>query len=209
MSKDKSKDSKKDKKSKKSKKDDLKAQQKEDFKKTKLPEPDEAAQEQARAQAPGNAFPATVKAHYIKDLSIENPHSPYSIAPGMDKPKVNINFGLDYRKLDFEGQDNNYEILVAVNVTAERKSHTAFIIELHYGIVTETLEGLPADKLEPFLLTEIPRYAFPFIRQIIASATAEAGFMPLYLSPVNFVHLYKQKLAAQAAGKEAKSGAAS
>lgn len=172
-------------------------EQKEDFKKAQAPGTDAEFSEQTRA----NGFPAAIKAHYIKDLSIENPHSPYSIAPGMDKPKVGINVGLDYRKAEFEGRENLYEILVAINVTAERESHTAFIVELHYGILVELFE-LPEEQVEPFLLTEIPRYAFPFIRQIVASATADAGFIPLYLTPVNFRQLYAQKKAAEAAGKD-------
>ncbi len=174
----------------------------EDFTGATLPDQNEEARQQSRA----NGFPATIRAHYIKDLSIENPHSPYSIAPGMDKPQVSINVGLDYRPLEFEGQENIYEVLLAINVTAERKNHTAFIVELHYGVVCEVFDNVPEAQREGFLMTEIPRYAFPFVRQIIASATADAGFIPLYLTPVNFVQLYKQKMAAQMAN--AKQGQA-
>ena len=52
-----------------------------------------------------------------------------------------------------------------------------------------------ATWIEPFLLTEMPRFAFPFIRHLIADLTAQAGFTPLYLTPVNFVRLYQQRMA--------------
>lgn len=168
-------------------------QREEDLKKAQLPDDGTEMREQAKQ----HGFPGAIKAHYIKDLSIENPHSPHSIAPGMDKPQVGINVGLDYRKAEFEGRENLYEVLLAINVTAERESHTAFIIELHYGVLVEVFD-VPDEQIQAFLMTEVPRYAFPFARQIIATSTADAGFIPLYLSPVNFVQLYKQKLAAEA-----------
>jgi preprotein translocase subunit SecB len=34
---------------------------------------------------------------------------------------------------------------------------------------------------------------FPFVRQIVADATRNGGFPPLYLDPIDFVALYQQK----------------
>jgi preprotein translocase subunit SecB len=42
---------------------------------------------------------------------------------------------------------------------------------------------------------------FPFARQIVAEAVRNGGFPPLYIDPIDFVGLYRQKAAeAQAAG---------
>jgi preprotein translocase subunit SecB len=38
---------------------------------------------------------------------------------------------------------------------------------------------------------------FPFARNIIASATRDAGYPPLLLDPIDFVGLYRQNLARQ------------
>ena len=38
----------------------------------------------------------------------------------------------------------------------------------------------------PLLLIEMPRLAFPFVRQIMADVTVQGGFPPLLLNPVDF-----------------------
>ncbi|MBV8839494.1 MAG: protein-export chaperone SecB, partial [Alphaproteobacteria bacterium] len=37
---------------------------------------------------------------------------------------------------------------------------------------------------------------FPFARELVASATRNGGFPPLMIDPVDFVSMYRQKLAA-------------
>ena len=47
------------------------------------------------------------------------------------------------------------------------------------------------------VLIECPRLLFPFAREIIATAVRNGGFPPLLLDPVDFVGLYRQKMAQQ------------
>ncbi len=59
---------------------------------------------------------------------------------------------------------------------------------------------MPADSLQPVVLIECPRLLFPFAREIVATAVRNGGFAPLLLDPIDFVSLYRQRLAgAQAA----------
>jgi preprotein translocase subunit SecB len=44
-------------------------------------------------------------------------------------------------------------------------------------------------------MIEGPRLLFPFARQIIAEAVRNGGFPPLLLDPVDFVELYRQRVA--------------
>jgi preprotein translocase subunit SecB len=44
---------------------------------------------------------------------------------------------------------------------------------------------------------------FPFAREIIATSVRDGGFPPLMLDPVDFVGLYRQNMARQAAAAEA------
>ena len=44
-------------------------------------------------------------------------------------------------------------------------------------------------------MIECPRLLFPFAREIIATAVRNGGFPPLMLDPVDFVALYRQKMA--------------
>ena len=53
-------------------------------------------------------------------------------------------------------------------------------------------------------MIECPRLLFPFARQIVADAVRNGGFPPLYIDPIDFVGLYRQK----AESTPAESGAA-
>src|SRR4029079_6941173 len=54
-----------------------------------------------------------------------------------------------------------------------------------FGVV-----NVPDEALPPFLLIEAPRLLFPFARQVIAEATANTGFPPLLLDPIDFASAY-------------------
>ena len=56
-----------------------------------------------------------------------------------------------------------------------------------------------ADDLEQVLLIECPRYLFPFARRLIADLSAEGGFPPFMLEPIDFAAIY---LARKAQGSE-------
>jgi preprotein translocase subunit SecB len=47
-------------------------------------------------------------------------------------------------------------------------------------------------------MIECPRLLFPFARQIVAEAVRNGGFPPLYIDPIDFVGLYRQKAEAEA-----------
>ena len=55
---------------------------------------------------------------------------------------------------------------------------------------------MPAESLQPVVMIECPRLLFPFAREIIATAVRNGGFPPLLLEPIDFVSLYRQRLAA-------------
>jgi preprotein translocase subunit SecB len=47
-------------------------------------------------------------------------------------------------------------------------------------------------------MIECPRLLFPFAREIVSTSVRNGGFPPLLLNPIDFVDLYRQRLAAQA-----------
>ena len=54
---------------------------------------------------------------------------------------------------------------------------------------------MPQESLNAVVLIECPRLLFPFAREIIATTVRNGGFPPLLLDPVDFVALYRQKMA--------------
>jgi preprotein translocase subunit SecB len=69
-----------------------------------------------------------------------------------------------------------------------------FIVELAYAGIF-TLSGIPQEQVEPLLFIEAPRLLFPFARALVGDLTRDGGFAPLYLQPIDFVDLYRRKLA--------------
>jgi preprotein translocase subunit SecB len=57
------------------------------------------------------------------------------------------------------------------------------------------LQNIPAEQIHPIVMIECPRILFPFLRQIVADATRNGGFPPLYIDPIDFLALYQQRAA--------------
>lgn len=140
-------------------------------------------------------LPILIHSQYIKDLSFENPNAPLSFKPGQKAPQININFSMDAKKLQIEDAPNAYEVTLQVQIVSERENKLVFLVELEYGIMCSINEDMPDNKKHFMLLTEMPHYAFPFVREIIAHMTSQAGFKPLLMTPVNFRALYRERFA--------------
>jgi preprotein translocase subunit SecB len=131
-----------------------------------------------------------ILAQYVKDLSFENPHAPRSMASSTQQPAININVAVDAAPLT--GTD--FEVTLRIEGKGEAQGLLLFSFELVYCGVFR-VQNLPADSLQPMVLIECPRLLFPFAREIIATATRNGGFPPLMLEPIDFVALYRQRMA--------------
>ena len=78
---------------------------------------------------------------------------------------------------------------------AESQGTLLFGFELVFAGVFR-IQNVPAESLQPVVLIECPRLLFPFAREIVATAVRNGGFAPLLLDPIDFVGLYRQRLAA-------------
>ena len=56
---------------------------------------------------------------------------------------------------------------------------------------------IEGDVLEQILLIYCPNMLFPFLRRIVTTTTADAGFSPLMLDPIDFATLYAKRKATQ------------
>jgi preprotein translocase subunit SecB len=154
-----------------------------------------SAEDNGEPRAAGR-LPVVIHGQYIKDLSFENPNAPASLRPAKDgKPVMDINFSMDAHKIAMPGLDNAYEVTLGVAATAKKDGNIAFILEVEYAL-TVSLEGVAEESVHPMLLIEMPRYMFPFVRQIVANVTQQGGFMPLMLAPVDFRNFYMQRYGA-------------
>ena len=155
----------------------------------------EVAQE-AKKELP----PLQIHGQYIKDLSFEVPNSPGIYGKMINnQPDVSVNVDVDARRMS----ETQFEVSLKIRADCKVQGDVAFICELSYGGIFEL--NVPQEHLEPMLLIECPRLLFPFARNIVANTTRDGSFPPMMLNPVDFAGMYRAKLEALQAQKEAES----
>jgi len=141
---------------------------------------------------PETAMPQiSVLAQYVKDLSFENPHAPRSLAPSTQQPAINIQVNVEATPV----AENDFEVTLRTEGKAESQGMLLFGFELVFAGIFR-VQNIPADSLQPVVMIECPRLLFPFARELIANITRNGGFPPLLLNPIDFVALFRQRMAA-------------
>lgn len=152
---------------------------------------------------PLQAGPTQIMVHgqYIKDLSFENPLSPDRQPPANTAPHMDVNIAMNAERHENEKFDALYEVTLEVTATAKRNDATLFLAQISYGVLV-SLHEVPEENHHALLLIEIPKLAFPYVRQLISDLTGQAGYPPLLLNPIDFNALYKDRFAAEMAEQE-------
>jgi preprotein translocase subunit SecB len=147
------------------------------------------------AGAPAPADPPApqvrILAQFTRDLSFENPRAPDSLR-FVAQPQIDIGVEVNAKART----DGLFEVDLKLVVTSKTDSETVFHIELVYGGLFQ-VNGVPEEHMEPVLLIECPRYLFPYARRIIGDMTADGGFPPFGLEPLDFAAVYQARLQAQ------------
>ena len=143
------------------------------------------ADENLEAAAPAQNF--VLQRIYIKDLSFEVPSAPEVFGRQNVDPEIQLNLKNSQKALG----DDNYEVILNINIHAKIGEETIFLIELDQAGIF-VVKGYPEDELKKLMGTYCPATLFPFAREIISSTVAKGGFPPLTLQPINFDALYAQ-----------------
>lgn len=132
----------------------------------------------------------TILAQYIKDLSFENPNAPRSLQQTAQQPAINIQINVNAKPL----ADNDVEVELKLEGRAEIQGSLLFSFDLLYAGVFRIV-NVPQETMQAIVMIECPRLLFPFGREIIATAVRNGGFPPLLIDPIDFVSLYRQRMA--------------
>lgn len=132
-----------------------------------------------------------VLAQYVKDLSFENPNAPRSMALTGQQPTINIQVNVDAAPMS----GNDFEVTLHLEGRAETQGTLLFSFELVFAGAFR-IQNVPPESLQPVVMIECPRLLFPFAREIVATAVRNGGFAALLLDPIDFVGLYRQRMAA-------------
>jgi preprotein translocase subunit SecB len=130
-----------------------------------------------------------VLTQYIKDLSFENPGAPETLAAG-GQPQIGIQINVGAKPL----RETEFEVELKIEAKAELAGKTLFALELSYAGIFRA-QNVAQETVHPFIMIECPRMLFPFARQIVADTVRNGGFPPLMIDPVDFVTLYRQRMA--------------
>ena len=126
---------------------------------------------------------------YTKDVSFESPDSPEVFLKTW-QPKINVDLNTKSNLVD---DNDNYEVVLSITVTAEIEEKSAFLVEVQQAGIF-LAKGLEGDQLRGVLGTVAPTILFPYAREAIDALCIKGGFPPVMLAPVNFEALYQQAL---------------
>ena len=131
---------------------------------------------------------------FLKDFSFESPNVPelfFKQENGAAKVDMNID-------LQVKGADNKIfmvDIIVKLHSKLDEGDKSIFMIDCTYsGLVQLENTDVEADT-QKTLLIDVPTLLFPNIRALVVRATAESGFPPFVMQPVDFKAMYEAKQA--------------
>lgn len=142
-------------------------------------------------------LPYEILHQYIKDLSFENPVA--AAGPDPDGPQPQVQVGVDVTTQKLEGR--SVEVTLHIEAKASQGDTTIYILELAYAAHVR-IGAIPKEALSALMYVEVPRYLFPFARQIVADTTRNGGFSMLLMAPFDFVQFYRRRIAAQQAAQD-------
>lgn len=140
--------------------------------------------------------PIQVVAHYVKDMSFENPNAMNLLRNGGPPPNDQINVTMNVRPLP---EPDMFEVSLRINVKGGGEENPAFVIELEYAGLFR-VGAAPGPVIEQILAVECPRMLFPYAAIIIANATVNGGLPPLVLKPLDFASAYAAQRGTQPVG---------
>ncbi|MCA0356747.1 MAG: protein-export chaperone SecB [Proteobacteria bacterium] len=137
-----------------------------------------------------------ILAQFVRDFSFENPLAPDALRAGASQPAIDMGVEMNARGR----ADGLFEVDLKLSARAERDGQAVFHVEVVYGGLFH-IAGIPEEDLEPVLLIECPRFLFPYARRLISDVTAEGGFPPFLIDPIDFAGVYAARKA-QAEGQQ-------
>ncbi|MEI7969388.1 MAG: protein-export chaperone SecB [Betaproteobacteria bacterium] len=138
-------------------------------------------------QAPQPQF--TIEKIYVKDASLEIPNAP-QIFLERATPELEFSFRTEGQSI---GNDY-HEVALTATVTAKLKEQdkTVFLIEASQGGIF-LVRGVPEGDMEMVYGITCPTILLPYLRETISDMAVRAGFPPVFLAPMNFEALFRQR----------------
>ena len=129
---------------------------------------------------------------FLKDFSFESPNVPDLFFKN-DNSQAKLEINID---LQVKGAENNVfmvDLITKVHSKLDQDDKTIFLIESTYSGLVQMAEEKDEEAKRRTLLIDVPHLLFPAVRSLITRMTAESGFPPVALQPVDFAAMYEQR----------------
>ncbi len=133
---------------------------------------------------------------FLKDASYEAP-SPQELDSSAGQPDINLNLSQRTNQIE----ENRWEVILSVTVTAKQGEKTAFICEVQYGGIFQ-FGGFSEEQMPYVINVLCPNILFPYNRTQIANMVSAGGFFMPPIQPINFEAIFRQRLADAQAKKD-------
>jgi preprotein translocase subunit SecB len=144
----------------------------------------ENAQSNEPSTQPERQF--AVQRVYVKDASFESPNAP-DIFRGEWKPKHELNVSTKVNRI----QEDLYEVVLSVTVSAQLGDKTAFIVEVQQAGIFG-ISGFGEQEMGAMVGAYCPNLLFPYAREVVSDLVTKGSFPQLVLQHVNFDALFAQ-----------------
>ncbi|MCC7484188.1 MAG: protein-export chaperone SecB [Burkholderiales bacterium] len=125
---------------------------------------------------------------YLKDLSLEIPGAP-QVFSEREAPKIDVNIHNTAKNV----AAGVYEVVLTATITAKHGERTAFLVEAAQAGIFQ-IRNIPDEHMDPVLAITCPNMLYPYVREVVSSVIARAGFPPFMLNHLSFEALYQQHL---------------
>ena len=123
---------------------------------------------------------------YVKDISFEAPNSPAIFRKDW-QPEIKLDLDTSSERLE----ENTFEVVLSLTVTATIGQETAFLCEVKQAGIF-TVPAMNDAQMAHMLAAFCPNILFPYARETVSNMVNRGTFPQLNLAPVNFDALFAQ-----------------
>jgi len=128
---------------------------------------------------------------YLKDGSFEAPNTPKVFNQNAAKPPM-VEFHLHPDVTLIE--NDTYELVLGATVKVHHDTQVLFLVEVKQAGIF-TLQNIPSATMDRVLHITCMAMLYPYLREAVSDLVARGSFPQLLLDPINFDHLYQQRVA--------------
>lgn len=137
---------------------------------------------------------------FLKDTSFEA-LSPQELDGNAGQPDINMNLSQRTSQIN----ENRWEVILTVTITAKQGEKTAFVCEVQYGGIF-TFAGFSEQQMPYVINVLCPNVLFPYCRTQVGTLVGAGGFYMPPMQAINFEAIFRQRMAEAQAQAEAGQG---